>query len=127
MSSQRKPMNEALAKSLVFGAAEQKIEKTVENKEIVDFAPEEPIVETPKVETIQPTVKETPAVSVQEEKIVAKEKGTTVVETKRFTMDIPKPLHARFSVIAIYLDKDKSEIMHELLENFVKSHSDLAI
>lgn len=125
MSSQRKPMNEALAKSLVFGAAEQKIEKPVQDKDVVDFTPEQPVVETPKVETIQSKLKEEQPVPVQEKTIISKEKVATVVETKRFTMDIPKPLHAKFSVIAIHLDKDKSEIMLELLENFVKNHSDL--
>lgn len=125
MSSQRKPMNEALAKSLVFGAAEQKIEKRVENKDVVDFTPELP-VEAPRVETTPPKLEEAQPVPVQEIKIAAKEKVISVVETKRFTMDIPKPLHAKFSVIAIHLDKDKSEIMLELLENFVKNNSNSA-
>jgi hypothetical protein len=89
----RKSLDQSLADKFIYGAKEEKIEQAVEKD--LDFAPLDTIAD--KVQQ-EPKVKES---------------------TKRFTVDLPTSLHKRFSVAAIELEKDKAEIIRQLIEEFL--------
>ena len=85
----RKSLDQSLAKEFIYGEKE-------ETKQTLDFSP--------ATEATEPE----------------KNKKASVKEaTKRLTVDLPKSLHKRFSVTAIEVDRDKADIVRELIEKFI--------
>ncbi|MEZ4536960.1 MAG: hypothetical protein R3D26_18485 [Cyanobacteriota/Melainabacteria group bacterium] len=88
----RKSLDQSLAEKFVYGESD----KTPETKKKeLDFAPPE----------------ENKSASIASRK----------EPTKRFTVDLPVSLHKRFSVAAIEADKDKAEIIRQLIEDFLST------
>lgn len=90
----RKSLDQSLAERFVYGESNNTSKKEGKEKDL-DFAP-------PELKDKNP-----PSVPSGKE------------PTKRFTVDLPVSLHKRFSVAAIEADKDKAEIIRQLIEEFL--------
>lgn len=90
----RKSLNQSLAEKFVYGESNNTSKKDEKERDL-DFAPPELMDKTP------------PSVPSGKE------------PTKRFTVDLPVSLHKRFYVAAIEADKDKAEIIRQLIEEFL--------
>ena len=86
----RKSLDQSLAKKFVYGESNKESETT---KKELDFDPSE---------------------NNKSASVISKKEAT-----KRFTVDLPVSLHKRFSVAAIEADKDKAEIIRQLIEEFL--------
>lgn len=87
----RKSLDQSLAERFVYGEKDNTAKTEGKDKEL-DFAPEAP---------------------------TSSSVGKRKEPTKRFTVDLPVSLHKRFSVAAIEADKDKAEIIRQLIEEFL--------
>ena len=131
MNRKRKPLNDALAQSFVYGTSEPNINEVKPDttksfeEQSSDKNKTNNTVRKPQVEN-RDTINDLP-------KNKKKKKGLSMIDklqikpkeaTKRFTVDLPESQHRKLSILAAKTGRTKADIVRMLLEEALEEISD---